>query len=193
MSAPRTLRCICAALTGLLAIACSDPPDSQGEIREFVPAEDNGPAVNRILTTDVTESGAAGVEIEIAIQADAVERLFGGHFVLTYDPDAVAIASVRPGDLLAGGHLVTSLGDEDAVPGALAIGFARASAPEDTTAVSGTLCVVAVEISRVGSSEIAFQPPSFWWPTRERALVAADGVVLGGTRWLGGTVRWEAE
>jgi len=193
MSAPRHMRQVCTVVTGLLAIACSSPPGGQGEIREFTPVEDTGPAVNRILIADVTESGAEGGEIELATQADAVERLFGGHFVLTYDPDAVAIVSVRPGDLLTGGYLVTSLGDDDAAPGTLAIGFARASAPDDTTAVSGTLCVVAVETLEVGSSGIAFEPPSFWSPSRVRALVAADGVALAGTRWLGGTIRWERD
>jgi len=178
-----------AAALALSAIACGSSSSPSEQVPVFTPEESAGPAVNRIATADRTGADADADQLVLAIEAESIERLFGGSFTLLYDPTLVTVEAVAPGALLSDGYLVSSLDSDRAAPGALMIGFAM-SEPAASDPVSGTLATVTIQTLASEPSAIGYQAPSFWLDTRVRALVAADGVGIGGTRWLGGTIDW---
>jgi hypothetical protein len=180
----------CATAIALLAAACGSPPSSTEVGRVFVPEASAGPAVNRVVIAEVANAGAEEDQLVLAIRAESIERLFGGSFVVTYAPAHVEIVDVRAGDLLEDGFLISSLDRTGPVPGALEVGFAMDAPVSGNPPVSGSIAVVTIRTLSDETSEIGFETPPFWLDTRVRALVAADGVGVAGTRWLGGSIEW---
>ncbi len=178
-----------AVALALAAMACGSPPSSTELGPVFTPEESDAPAVNRIVTVALSAATTDGDELVLAIEAESIDRLFGGTFTLTYDSSLVSAEAVAPGDLLADGFLVSSLGSENEIDGELRIDFSL-SAPAPATEVSGTLATVTLRLSAESSSTIGYKRPDFWRETRVRALVAADGLGIAGTRWLGGAIDW---
>jgi len=187
---PTRISCF-AALLALSTVGCSSEPEEvePKPVLTFTPAESEAPAVNRIIVSELQDASTAANELTLAVDAEDIDRLYGGTFTLLYDPEVVTIDELNPGELLADGFLVSSLEREEATPGELAIGFSLGAAPGDI-AVSGRLATLSIHAQEADPSGIDFLASGYANGSRVRALVAVDGVAIAGTRWLGGSLVW---
>ena len=136
----------------LTLFACGDgPPDERAGATTFTPAA-SGAAVNRVIIEGVADAAVAEGEVVVAIRVEAIERLHGGTLVMTYPDSVISLVEVVPGELVAGGVLVTTLGTGEEVAGELAIGFVLA--PSTASAASGTLARVKLSVSGGASGQV---------------------------------------
>ncbi len=178
-----------AAATLLFGCGDGPGPEPQGGATHFAGAEAD-PAVNRVILAATGGEVDEG-EIELAIRVEAIDRLYGGSFVLTYPNDDVTVVEASAGPLVGGGRLVTSLGSANQVAGELAIGFVLD--PGGELAESGDLALVRLAVKVGASAGLGFVAPAYGQETRRRAVIAEDGVLIGGVRWFGGTVTRDLE
>ena len=97
------------ALLALLAVACGSPPSTSELEPSFTPHESTGPSAIRVIAAGAADAAAEADQLVLAIEAESIERLFGGSFSLTFAPAHLEVVDVRAGDLLSDGFLVSSL------------------------------------------------------------------------------------
>ena len=130
------------------------------------------------------EGAARAGGVTIRVRADRVHGLYGGTFVLAYDPTLVKVAAVRAGDLTDGsGALATTHGLPQDVAGSLTVGFVCNDEEGD-----GTLAEIDLDALRSGTGALAFQAPDLFNESLTRKAVDHSGTAVVGVRWQGGSL-----
>jgi len=174
MSALRRLRPIAgAALAAVLAAAAAGPASAQDGA---YPAPD-APAVRIALSPQRLELGAP---VEVAIVVENAPPLRGFEVVLGFDPEALAVTGVAPGDLLAPSG--STVGHQAGRPGELRLFSAVAT---DDAALrpqgSGALARATVgALAAEGTWDLAVERVELLTAGEEGALGGADVASLAG-------------
>ncbi len=116
--------------------------------------------------------------IEVRLNAQAVNGLYGVAFDLDYPSSALRYVNTAAGDLLGAGGAALLLQVTETTPGHLVAGISRSGAVPGVANASGIVLTLRFDAVAAGSGAFAF--------TRNRAYDQA-GVEIAGVSWVGGS------